>query len=100
MQSLGFFKTVNYNIKENSQEMTRIINLTVEEKPTGEIMAGAGFGTAVQQRLLVLKKIIIRRGIAVDGKLDLREQALKENFQLIIKILKTQINPYIQIYKL
>ena len=24
---------------------SKIINITVEEKPTGEIMAGAGFGT-------------------------------------------------------
>ena len=24
---------------------TKIINITVEEKPTGEISAGAGFGT-------------------------------------------------------
>ena len=26
-------------------ENSKIINITVEEKPTGEIMAGAGFGT-------------------------------------------------------
>jgi outer membrane protein insertion porin family len=38
---------------------TKIININVEEKPTGEISAGAGFGTSGGTILLELKKIII-----------------------------------------
>ena len=30
---------------DKDNEIQKIINITVEEKPTGEIMAGAGFGT-------------------------------------------------------
>ena len=46
IKSLNFFKTVDSEIIEGSQKGTKIINLTVEEKPTGEITAGAGFGTS------------------------------------------------------
>ena len=30
---------------EGSDKNSKVININVEEKPTGEIMAGAGFGT-------------------------------------------------------
>ena len=100
MQSLGFFKTVNYNIKENTQEMTRIINLTVEEKPTGEIMAGAGFGTGGTTTTFGVKENnYLGRGIAVDGKLDLSETSIKGKLSINNKNFKNtdkSINSNIQ----
>jgi Outer membrane protein/protective antigen OMA87 len=41
----NIFKDVNYEILEGSERNLKIINLNVEEKPTGEISAGAGIGT-------------------------------------------------------
>ena len=45
LKSLNFFGKVESEILTNRNENTKIINITVEEKPTGEIMAGAGVGT-------------------------------------------------------
>ena len=45
IKSLNFFKSVESQVVQGSDENSKIINLIVEEKPTGEIMAGAGFGT-------------------------------------------------------
>jgi len=45
LRSLNFFKTVDENITSGTSENQKIINITVEEKATGEISAGAGIGT-------------------------------------------------------
>ncbi len=45
LKSRNLFKTVNYEINDGSEPNLKIINFIVEEKPTGEISAGAGFGT-------------------------------------------------------
>ena len=45
VKSKGIFKTVNKTVKEGSEKNTKIIDIIVEEKPTGEIFAGVGTGT-------------------------------------------------------
>jgi len=45
LKSLNFFSNVESKILDSKTENKKIINITVEEKPTGEIMAGAGVGT-------------------------------------------------------
>jgi outer membrane protein insertion porin family len=45
LKSLNFFKGVKSEIIEGSINSQKIINITVEEKPTGEISAGAGLGS-------------------------------------------------------
>jgi len=45
LKSLNFFSKVESEILDIENENKKIINITVEEKPTGEIMAGAGVGT-------------------------------------------------------
>ena len=40
------FKDVSYEIKDGSQTNLKVININVEEQPTGEIGAGAGIGTS------------------------------------------------------
>jgi outer membrane protein insertion porin family len=45
IKSLNFFKIVNSKII-NNENNTKSINISVEEKPTGEIYAHAGAGTS------------------------------------------------------
>ena len=45
IKSLGIFKTVNSKIKNGTSQNTKILDISVEEQPTGEISAGAGYGT-------------------------------------------------------
>ena len=46
LKSRRIFKNVNYEILSGSQKNLKIININVEEQPTGEISAGAGIGTS------------------------------------------------------
>ena len=46
LKSLGFFKNVSSKVADGKNDNSKIINIEVEEKPTGEISAGAGFGTS------------------------------------------------------
>ena len=45
IRSLGIFRSVKAEVTEGSEESFKIINLNVEEQPTGEIALGAGVGT-------------------------------------------------------
>ena len=45
LKSRNIFKDVKYNINDGTKDNLKIIDITVEEKPTGEISAGAGIGT-------------------------------------------------------
>ena len=44
IKSLNLFKSVTSEVKEGSTNLNKIIDITVEEKPTGEISLGAGVG--------------------------------------------------------
>ena len=45
LKSKNIFKQVNYKVNE-SLNTNKTIDVTIEEKPTGEIFAGAGTGTS------------------------------------------------------
>ena len=45
IKSLGIFKNVKSEITDGSDSNKKILNISVEEKPTGEISLGAGYGT-------------------------------------------------------
>ena len=45
IKSRRIFKDVTYKIENGSKNNLKIININVEEQPTGEITAGAGIGT-------------------------------------------------------
>ena len=45
IKSRNIFSDVKYEINDGSKNNLKIINIDVEEKPTGEISAGAGIGT-------------------------------------------------------
>ena len=46
IKNLNFFRNVSSKIEEGSEPDLKVINITIEEKPTGEITAGAGVGTS------------------------------------------------------
>ena len=53
LKSLTFFKNVNAEVIDLDGSNNKIINITVDEKPTGEISAGAGIGTNGEMLCLV-----------------------------------------------
>jgi len=46
LKARNIFKDVNYKISEGTAKNLKSIDISVEEKPTGEISAGAGIGTS------------------------------------------------------
>ena len=46
IKSLNFFSNVKSEVIKGSSDKQKIINISVDEKPTGEISAGAGIGTS------------------------------------------------------
>jgi outer membrane protein insertion porin family len=46
LKGLNFFKSVNLENEDGSKPGTKIININIDEKATGEISAGAGLGTS------------------------------------------------------
>ena len=56
-KSLNFFKDVVIEAVDGNEQNSKILNVSIQEKPTGEIYAGAGVGT--QGGLLRLSEKII-----------------------------------------
>lgn len=46
IKSRNIFRDVNYKVLDGSDKNLKIVEILVEEKPTGEISAGAGIGTS------------------------------------------------------
>ncbi|WP_440919661.1 outer membrane protein assembly factor BamA [Candidatus Pelagibacter sp.] len=72
IRSLNFFKEVDYEVVEGKQDKSKIINISVEEKPTGEITAGAGFGTSGEViEFGVRENNYLGKGLGVTSNLSL-----------------------------
>ena len=83
IQNLGFFKTVTSDVKDGDDKNAKIINITVEEKPTGEIMAGAGVGTNGGNIMFSVKENnYLGKGIQVANSVYLDNESIKGNFSV------------------
>ena len=83
IKNLNFFKEVKSDILENSENETKIINISVEEKPTGEIMAGAGVGTSGTTTTFGIKENnYLGNGLSLDTNLEISEETIKGKFSL------------------
>ena len=80
-KSLNFFRKVNSEIIDGTSENTKIINISVEEKPTGEIMAGAGVGTDGGTFLVGIKENnYLGKGLALDANATITSESFKGSF--------------------
>ena len=98
IQSLNFFKKVENEIIENNNK-TKTINISVEEKPTGEISAQAGIGTDGTSVGFGIKKIIFWKGIGLDSNFTCHQTLLRVNLLYQILILEIQISQYLFLLK-
>ena len=78
LRGLNFFSKVESEILNIDNENKKIINITVEEKPTGEIMAGAGVGTGGETFSFgVSENNFLGRGIAFSSDVTVSTESLK-----------------------
>ncbi len=82
IQSLNIFKSVDAKIIDN-EDKTKIIDITIEEKATGEIMAGAGVGTDGSTLSFAVKENnYLGRGIGLLSELTVSEETIKGKFNV------------------
>ena len=78
LKALNFFGKVESDIADVVNENKKIINITVEEKPTGEIMAGAGVGTnGGTVAFGVAENNYLGRGIEFTADVNVSTESLK-----------------------
>ena len=83
IKSLNFFKSVNTQILDGENLNSKIINFKVSEKPTGEVMAGAGGGTEGGTLFFGVKENnYLGRGLSVDANATISAETFKGKFSV------------------
>ena len=83
LKASNLFKTVDANISDGKELNTKIIDINVKEKPTGEIMVGAGAGTqGGTLGFAVTENNFLGKGIKLRTNLDLTEDSVKGQFSV------------------
>jgi outer membrane protein insertion porin family len=83
LKSLNFFKNVKLESIDGEEPGTKIININVEERPTGEISAGAGFGTSGGTITAGIKENnYLGKGINLNTNLTISENSLQGLFSV------------------
>ena len=83
IKSLNFFKSVDTSILEGNNKNSKILNITVQEKPTGEISAGAGVGTSGGTLAAGVKENnYLGKGLRVEAKGTLTQETFKGLFSV------------------
>ncbi len=78
LKNLRFFKSVKSEVKKGKEPNSKIIDISVEEKATGEIAAGAGFGTSGANFLFSVKENnYLGKGIQVENTVMVSEESIK-----------------------
>ena len=95
VKALNFFRNVESEILSDENNKTKTINITVEEKPTGEIFAGAGAGTdGATVSLGVTENNYLGKGLSLKAEGTLSEDSIKGQFRVRIQTIKILINLY------
>ena len=80
LKSTGNFKTVDFEIKDNDFN-SKNIDINVSERPTGEIMAAAGYGSDGSTFTVGIKENNFNgEGIALSSDISLSEDSIRGSF--------------------
>tara|TARA_B100000579_G_scaffold417521_1_gene414131 strand:+ start:470 stop:2680 length:2211 start_codon:yes stop_codon:yes gene_type:complete len=78
VQNLGIFKNVKSTISDSSESSKKNIEITIEEKPTGEVSAGAGVGTSGGTLAFGIRENnYLGKGIKLTGNISVNEESIK-----------------------
>ena len=81
IKSLRIFKTVKSEIKEGSNSNLKIIDIIVEEQPTGEVSLLAGVGTTgTTVGGGITEKNFLGKGVNLETNLEISEETIKGKF--------------------
>ena len=81
LKARGFFKSVEKEIKVGSNDSLKVIDIKVEEQPTGEISLGAGVGSSGGTIGGGIKENnFLGKGIKLDTNLTITDDSVKGKF--------------------
>ena len=81
IKGLNFFREVDYSIKEDEENKSKTIDILIEEKPTGEIFAGAGTGTnGATVSFGVKENNYLGKGLSVDTNANISTDSIRGRF--------------------
>ena len=81
IKSLRIFKTVKSEIKDGSDSNLKIVDIIVEEQPTGEVSLLAGVGTTgTSVGGGIIEKNFLGKGVNLDANLEISEETVRGRF--------------------
>ena len=84
IKSLGYFKSVEKEVINFDNTKTKIINISVTEKPTGELFAVAGIGTTGNSIGFGIKENnFLGQGVKLDSEIVLGSDSIKGKFSVL-----------------
>ncbi len=80
IKARNIFGKVDYEVSQGSSDDLKVIEISVEEKATGEIVAGAGVGTDGTSFMFSIKENNwLGRGVKLESTLNLSEEKVSGN---------------------
>ena len=84
LKAMNIFNKVNYEILDGSEQGLKNINISIEEKPTGEISAGAGYGTEGGVVAFSIKENnYIGKGLKVSANAEVSNQSVRGGLNIV-----------------
>ena len=84
LKSKGIFASVKSNIKNGTMPNSKIIEISVEDMPTGEISAGAGIGTnGGSFAFNIRENNWLGRGITVSANADVSAETVRGSLEFV-----------------
>tara|TARA_B100000900_G_scaffold397225_1_gene397350 strand:+ start:2343 stop:4571 length:2229 start_codon:yes stop_codon:yes gene_type:complete len=81
IKSLNFFRNVKGEVLQDDLNKSNTINITIEEKPTGEIFAGAGTGTnGTTVSFGVRENNYLGKGVLLDTNANISADSIRGKF--------------------
>ena len=78
LKGMGIFANVDTKVIDGSNDQSKVIEISIDEKATGEIMAGAGFGTSGASFSFGVKENnYLGRGIKFDTNFLISEDSIR-----------------------
>jgi len=83
IKARNIFGRVKYEVSDGSLDDLKVIDISVEEKATGEIMAGAGVGTDGTSFMISVKENNwLGRGVKLESALNVSEEKISGNISV------------------
>ena len=84
LKAMNIFNRVSYKMSDGSESGLKTVDITIEEKPTGEITAGAGYGTEGGAFAFSIKENnYLGKGLKLSANADITGESIRGGLNII-----------------